>query len=102
MTSSSESASGGPPMVETAEGVVYTLEIVAELAGLPSQTILEYQEQGLISPAADAGGFDEEALRRLRRIEHLRLNYGMTLPGLRLALEMLDEIEHLRACLRGR
>jgi DNA-binding transcriptional MerR regulator len=85
---------------------VYTLEIVAQLTGLSSQTILEYREQGLIAPVAEGAAaepqFDDEALRTLRRIEHLRSACGMNLPGLKLVLGLLDELDRLRSEIRSR
>ncbi len=85
---------------------LYTLDIVAELTGVSSRTILHYQEQGLISPVAGGGSeahrFNEEALRALRRIEHLRTHFDMNQAGLRLMLSLLDEVEKLRADLRAR
>src|SRR5689334_19055174 len=40
-----------PPLYEPDERATYTLEIVAKLTGISSQTILTYQEQGLIDRA---------------------------------------------------
>lgn len=79
----------------------YTLEIVAEITGVESQTILFYQEQGLISPP-DAGEFDDEAVRTLRRIEHLRRTCEANLAGLKLILALTDEVERLRSAVRAR
>ncbi len=73
---------------------VYTLDVIAELAGTTRQTVLHYQEIGLIT--ADASTFDTECLRRLRRIEHLRSTCEMNAAGLKMLLELLDEVEQLR------
>ena len=83
----------------------HTLEVVVGLTGLSPQSILHYQEQGLIAPVfvrEGAGRFDDEALRTLRRIEHLRAHYEMSLRGLRLTLRLLQEVEQLEAALRAR
>jgi DNA-binding transcriptional MerR regulator len=84
----------------------YTLEIVAALSGVASQTILHYREEGLLcaipeSPA-EAPCFDDEALRTLRRIEHLRATCDANLPALKLILQLLDEIDTLRTALSVR
>ena len=42
----------------------YTLELLAEITGVSAQTIVQYQEHGLIRPE-----FDDESVRTLRRIE---------------------------------
>lgn len=74
----------------------YSLEITARLTGMSADTILRYQEQGLVSAGPDSGTFDDEALRTLRRIEHLRETCGVNDAGLRLILHLMDEIERLK------
>ncbi len=101
-----ESASIDHPVLEPNPDALYTLELVAQLTGVSSQTILRYQEQGLISGVADgesgACQFNEDALRALRRIEHLRTHFQLNQAGLKLALCLLDEIEALQSGLRAR
>lgn len=74
----------------------YSLEIVSELTGVSTQTIVQYQEHGLIQPA-----LDDETIRALRRIEHLRETCEMNLSGLKLLTQLLEEVERLRSELRG-
>jgi DNA-binding transcriptional MerR regulator len=74
----------------------YSLEIVSELTGVSAQTIVQYQEHGLIS-----SGLDDETIRALRRIEHLRETCEVNFAGLKLLTQLLDEVERLRAELRG-
>jgi len=81
----------------------YTLEILAEITGVSTQTILQYQEHGIIRPVS--GGdpqFDDEAVRSLRRIEHLRDTCELNLTGLKLLASLLEEVEQLRAELHAR
>lgn len=73
----------------------YSLEIVSELTGVSTQTIVQYQEHGLIQPA-----FNDETIRALRRIEHLRETCEMNLAGVKLLTQLLEEVEQLRAELR--
>ncbi len=73
----------------------YSLEIVSELTGVSTQTIVQYQEHGLIQPA-----FNDETIRALRRIEHLRETCEMNLAGVKLLTQLLEEVERLRAELR--
>ncbi len=80
----------------------YTLDIVAELTGVSTTTILHYQEQGLIHPAAPTGDFDDETVHTLRRIEHLRSSCEANLTGIRLILELLEEVDRLKTALRAR
>ncbi len=74
----------------------YSLEIVSELTGVSTKTIVQYQEHGLIQPL-----LDDETIRVLRRIEHLRETCEMNLAGLKLLTQLLEEVERLRAELRG-
>jgi DNA-binding transcriptional MerR regulator len=76
----------------------YSLEMVAEITGVSSQTILHYQEEGLLPPVA----FDDKALHTLRRIDYLRSTCETNLSGLKLILELSDQVENLRTELRAR
>jgi len=73
----------------------HTLEMLAQMTGISAQTIVQYQERGIIRP-----GFDDDTVRRLRRIEHLRESCEMNLDGIKLLSHLLEEVEHLRAELR--
>jgi DNA-binding transcriptional MerR regulator len=75
----------------------HTLEVLAQLTGLSTQVLVSYQEQGIIQPQ-----YDDDTVRRLRRIEHLRESCEMNLEGLRLMARLLDEVEFLRDELRRR
>ena len=75
----------------------YSLEVFARISGVAEETILRYRERGFIRPLpTDSERFDDEALRTLRRIEHLRETCGVNDSGLRLILDLLEEIERLR------
>lgn len=73
----------------------YTLEVLAEITGIETTTIIEYQEHGIIRPV-----YDDETVRRLRRAEHLRESCEMNLEGLKLLTRLMEEVEHLREELR--
>ena len=75
----------------------YTLEILAETTGVSTQTIVQYQEHGILPPR-----YDEDAVRSLRRIEALREICAANLSGLKLLTHLLDEVEQLRRELRAR
>ena len=89
----------GLPIYDAGEQSTYTLDIVAEITGVSSQTILHYQEHGLIPTTPS---FDDETVHTLRRIEHLRSTCETNIAGLKLILELTDEVERLRAALRAR
>lgn len=88
------------PVYDAETDAFYSIDVIAELAGVQPQTVLHYQEQGFIRPAArddaDAALFDVECLRQLRRIRHLRATCEANDTGLKLILDLLHEIECLR------
>ncbi len=73
----------------------YTLEILSQTTGVSTQTIVLYQEHGIIRP-----DFDDNTVRALRRIEHLRETCEVNLHGIKLLTQLLDEVEQLRKELR--
>jgi DNA-binding transcriptional MerR regulator len=86
------------PMYDAGDQAIYSLEIVAELTGISSQTIVRYQEQGLIRGKE----LDDETVHTLRRIEHLRCTCETNDSGLKLILGLMDEVDRLKAALRAR
>ena len=100
MNSESSQPSRDLPVYDGESDTYYSIEVIADLAGVNPQTVLHYQEQGFIRPAArdagDAALFDVECLRQLRRIEHLRATCEINDTGLKLILDLLHEIECLR------
>jgi DNA-binding transcriptional MerR regulator len=83
-------------------GSFYSLEILSQMTGVSQQTILQYQEHGLIRAAQrEEPRFTDDTVRLLRRIEHLREVCETNLTGLKLLTQLLDEVERLRADLRA-
>lgn len=106
MNSPTESNADDLPLIEPSFGASYTVDVVAELTGVSSQTILFYHEQGLI-PAIESGPpgerhFDDETLRVIRRLEHLRSELQLKEPALKLMVTLLSELEQLREEARAR
>ncbi len=91
-----------PPLYEPDADATYQLEIVAQLTGISSQTILHYQEIGLIQPHGDSDEFNDDALLTLSRIEHLRSICEMNLAGIRLMLDLMKKVEQLQTEIRTR
>ena len=79
---------------------VYPIETVANLARVPRRHIVVYFKYGLISPVTDpvcAGWwFNDDAIRVLRRIEYLRADCGINLTGIKLIMDLEEEVELLR------
>jgi DNA-binding transcriptional MerR regulator len=94
------------PVIEPKFDATYTLAVVAQLTGVSSQTILFYREQGLVpaieASPADEYYFDDDALRAIRRLEHLRTELELKDPALKLMVNLLAEIERLHDEARSR
>jgi DNA-binding transcriptional MerR regulator len=79
---------------------LYSIETVVHITQTPRHQIAVYCRHGLISPISspeqDGWWFDHEAIRELRRIECLRIDYDMNLAGLHVISELFREVERLR------
>jgi DNA-binding transcriptional MerR regulator len=85
-------------------GKLYDIRTAAEYTSVDADGIRTYWEQGLVR-AIDhqANGeplFDEDAIYWLRRIQGLRAEMRLEGPGLRIVLDLLQEVERLRQELR--
>jgi DNA-binding transcriptional MerR regulator len=85
-------------------GVLYSLDGVVHLTGVSRRSILVYCKSGLIRVREDseAGGmaFDDEAIYTIRRIEYLRSERGISLDGIRMIFDLLNEIRRLQQEIR--
>ena len=83
----------------------YSIEAVVHLTQIPRHQIAVYCRHGLVAPITaperDGWWFDEEAIRTLRRMEDLRVDYDMNLAGLRLVAALWREVEQLREEVRA-
>jgi DNA-binding transcriptional MerR regulator len=90
---------------EPAAEDVYSIETVVHITQTPRHQIAVYYRHGLISPLTaperDGWWFDLEAIRVLRRIECLRVDYDLNLAGLRVISELFSEVERLREEVRA-
>jgi DNA-binding transcriptional MerR regulator len=84
-----------------------TLEL-ARLAGVTPVVLRQYMEAGLLEPVhfSESGEplFDDQSLFELRRIQRLRRDLGVNIPGVGVILELLrqiDDLQHELARLRG-
>ncbi len=84
---------------------VYSIEAVVQITQTPRHQIAVYCRHGLISPVTlperDGWWFDLEAIRVLRRIEWLRIDYDMNLTGLSIISGLFREVERLREEVRA-
>ena len=85
------------------EDVEMTLAQLCQACELSEAQIIELVEQGIIDPLGPEPAewrFVSVSLRRVRITRNLQRDLGINAPGAALALELLKEIEELRARLR--
>jgi MerR family transcriptional regulator/heat shock protein HspR len=78
---------------------LYIISIAAELAGVHPQTLRIYERKGLLSPARTAGNtrrYSNRDIERLRMIQRLTQEFGVNLAGVRMIVDLENELERLR------
>ncbi len=78
---------------------LYIISIAAELAGVHPQTLRIYERKGLLSPARTAGNtrrYSNRDIERLRMIQRLTQEYGVNLAGVKMIVDLENELERLR------
>lgn len=77
---------------------LFVISVAAELAGMHPQTLRIYERRGLLEPFRTPGGtrrYSQEDIERLAVIQELS-EQGLNLEGIRLVLELREEVEELR------
>ncbi len=93
--------SADSPSYEPTPDASYSLDVIAKITGVETQTILHYQGHGFIANP-EQGHYDDSTLRVLRRIDYLQTHYEMSLSGIKLLLTLMEEVERLQRELRSR
>ena len=76
---------------------------LCRVSQLPADSVLRLVEEGVIDPVGkdqSTWRFSSISIRRVRRVRRLRDDLGVNLSGAALALDLLEEIEALRAKVR--
>ena len=76
----------------------FSMREICRACGTDKRFVLELVAEGIIEPLdeADDWRFSGEALVRARSAQRLMRDLGVNLPGVALALDLLDELERLR------
>ncbi len=85
------------------DSIELSLAELCRACRLPAERIFELVEEGIVNPRGRTPArwrFRDIHLRRVRRAQRLQRDLGVNTPGVALALELLDEVENLRARLR--
>jgi len=79
----------------------FALEELARMAETTAEAVRQYSEMGLLGEESKAGCFGEGTLFLVRRIEQLRVEYGMPAMGAGLVLDLTARIEELEEEIRN-
>jgi chaperone modulatory protein CbpM len=85
------------------EELEMTLADLCRASQLPAEQVIEFVEYGVIEPRGEEPGawrFAGISLRRIHSARRLQRDLGVNTAGVALALELLEEMEQLRARLR--
>ena len=82
------------------EEVELTLADLCRASQLPAERVIEWVHEGVVEPVGrnpESWSFRGVSLRRVRCARRLEEDLGVNTAGIALALDLLDEIERLRA-----
>jgi len=86
------------------ETIVFGFQEVCVHCCLPAEKIIKMVEHGIVEPE---GGeimlwrFTSKDLARLNKARRIERDLEVNLPGIALSLELIDQVEELKARLRG-
>jgi MerR family transcriptional regulator/heat shock protein HspR len=83
----------------TEERAVYVISVAAELAGVHPQTLRIYERKGLVHPRRTAGNtrrYSDRDIEMLQQIQDLTQAQGINLAGVKMIIELQEEMEALR------
>src|SRR5215813_12942426 len=89
----------GEGQAASEDRAVYIISVAAELAGVHPQTLRISERKGLLTPARTAGNnrrYSERDIQRLRAIQRLTQVQAINLAGVKMIVEMEDQLERLR------
>lgn len=79
-----------------------TLRQLCDVCGVRAEYVIELVDEGFIEPSGMEKShwcFSGIAIKRVRKAKRLQRDLGINLAGAALAIELIDEIEKLRALL---
>ena len=79
-----------------------TLDEVTQVFDVTNETIITIIDEGIVEPVGETSDqwvFDDEAIRTIRVAVRLNNDLGINVAGAALAIELMQEIEALRAML---
>ena len=82
-----------------ANDAVFVISVAARLVGMHANTLRKYENEKLLAPARTNGNlrlYSAEDINRLQQIKTLSEEHGINVAGIRLALQVGEEIRRLR------
>jgi MerR family transcriptional regulator, heat shock protein HspR len=82
------------------ERAVYVISVAAEMAGVHPQTLRIYERKGLLQPMRTSGNtrrYSQRDIEQLLRIQDLTQVVGVNLAGVKMIIQMEEEIDLMRA-----
>ena len=83
----------------SADDAVFVISVAARLVGMHANTLRKYENERLLRPARTDGNlrlYSSEDIARLRQIKALSEEHGINVAGIRLALNVAEQIRRLR------
>ncbi len=83
----------------TDDRAVYIISVAAELAGVHPQTLRMYERRGLLRPKRTSGNtrrYSERDIERIRTIQQLTQQEGISLTGVRLFMAMREQLDEMQ------
>jgi MerR family transcriptional regulator/heat shock protein HspR len=81
------------------ERPVYIISVAAELSGVHPQTLRMYERRGLLAPKRTSGNtrrYSERDMERIRMIQELTQQEGISLAGVKLFMEMREQLARMQ------
>lgn len=82
---------------------VYMISIAAKLAKMHPQTLRIYERKRLLKPGRTPKStrlYSERDIERLRHIQQLTREFGINLAGVRMIMELHEELEEIQETVR--
>jgi len=96
-----EEKGNGP--LDARGGAVYVISVAARLADVHPQTLRIYERKGLLKPdrVKNRRHYSEADIERCRLIQELTREMGVNLAGVKMILEMRDNLDAMREEMRS-
>ena len=82
---------------------VYVISVAADLAGMHPQTLRGWERKGLLHPGRSIGNsrrYSDHDVERLQEIQRLTQDEGVNIAGVRMVMELRDQLERARTRIR--